>query len=307
MLEEKVLWDSKKINEVVTDKAELNGSLFQDFNTRDLNVKNDLTVNGQALILDFLTLLNGLDLNGDLNIGKGVLDKFKVNSSNGDFFSANDGIVTKDLYVGGKIIAKGDNNIDGNLNVEKSLTVKGDVLIEGSVTKLVTEIVEIADNIIELNSNLTDSDIPTEDSGIQVKRGKESYAYMVWKEDLKKWVASNGSLERALSLEGHFHSIGDIIDLSEANVGFLNGASINNEEISDKSIWTSNKVDTSIDTKIEKYIEEKKVLPQLITPENEVSFLDRIKSGDIKIDELNEKAYIKIGAKWCQIYPAVYS
>jgi hypothetical protein len=64
----------------------------------------------------------------------------------------------------------------------------GNLTVEGTETIVNSEIVEIADNIITLNSNV-DSGAPSEDGGIHIKRGDELNASMIWNETLDVWTA----------------------------------------------------------------------------------------------------------------------
>jgi hypothetical protein len=73
-----------------------------------------------------------------------------------------------------------DDNDDASLIV-KNLTVNG------TTTTVNSEIVSIADNVITLNSDVTG--IPSQDGGIEVERGDDTNASLIWNEGSDVWKA----------------------------------------------------------------------------------------------------------------------
>jgi len=108
----------------------------------------------------------------------------------------------------GHIQALGDLDVDGNLVVDGNLTVSG------STTYLNTATLQVEDNKVLLNSNVTGT--PTTDAGIEVERGDAPNAELYWDESEGKWTASNGSAAYAISLAGHTHTSSDITNFQEA-------------------------------------------------------------------------------------------
>ena len=122
--------------------------------------------------------------------------------------------VAKDLRVGSDLYVKETLEVDGpttfnnqyhNVNTGhvitvgsgaegQTLTIAGDVVINhnltvsGTVTTVKTEEINLADNVILLNSNFTGS--PTEDAGIEVERGGESNVSFVWDETNNYWTVT---------------------------------------------------------------------------------------------------------------------
>lgn len=80
----------------------------------------------------------------------------------------------------------GDRTFDANVIVEGNLTVSG------TTTTVNSETISLADNIIDLNSNLT-SGTPSEHAGIRVLRGDESAVQVRWNETSDHWEVYNGS------------------------------------------------------------------------------------------------------------------
>jgi hypothetical protein len=65
--------------------------------------------------------------------------------------------------------------------------VTGDLTVSGTTTTVNSETIALADNIIELNSNLTGTDTPTEDAGIRVNRGSGVDQFLYWDEGNDRW------------------------------------------------------------------------------------------------------------------------
>ena len=104
-------------------------------------------------------------------------------------------VVTK-LYVDTLVAAgtvSGDRIFDANVVVEGNLTVSG------TTTTVNSETISLADNIIDLNSNLT-SGAPSEHAGIRVLRGDESAVQVRWNETSDHWEVYNGSAWTKIAL-----------------------------------------------------------------------------------------------------------
>lgn len=101
-----------------------------------------------------------------------------------------------------------------DVTVGGNLVVTGDLTVSGSTTYLNTATLQVEDNLVVLNSNVTGT--PTTDAGIEVERGDSPNSSFYWDESEGKWTASNGSAALAVSLAGHTHTSSDITDFSEA-------------------------------------------------------------------------------------------
>lgn len=71
----------------------------------------------------------------------------------------------------------------------RHLTVLGDLTVSGTVTTVNTETINLADNIITLNSNATGT--PTENAGIEVERGSAANVFVRWNETTDRWEFTN--------------------------------------------------------------------------------------------------------------------
>jgi hypothetical protein len=72
------------------------------------------------------------------------------------------------------------------------LTVTGDLTVQGLTTSLETETIELADNIILLNSNATGS--ATANAGLEVERGSDVNVSFVWDESNDRWTLAGEDL-----------------------------------------------------------------------------------------------------------------
>lgn len=73
-----------------------------------------------------------------------------------------------------------------------NLVVSGDLTVSGSVTTVNTETINLADNIITLNSN--EAGTPTQNAGIEVERGTEANKSFYWEEATDRWTFGTESV-----------------------------------------------------------------------------------------------------------------
>ncbi len=76
--------------------------------------------------------------------------------------------------------------VNENITVNKNATILGNVTILGTATTLNTETLLVKDNIITLNSTFT-AGTPTLNSGIEILRGDEQSAQLLWNENTDVW------------------------------------------------------------------------------------------------------------------------
>jgi hypothetical protein len=102
-----------------------------------------------------------------------------------------------------------------NVTIGNNLTVTGDLTVSGTTTTINTETIELADNIIVLNSNETGT--PSQNAGIEVERGTSTNVDLRWNETNDAWELTNdGTNYYNISTEGDSYkaSIGDGTTLS---------------------------------------------------------------------------------------------
>jgi hypothetical protein len=76
-----------------------------------------------------------------------------------------------------------------NVTVAGNLTVSGALTVSGSATYVNTEIIQLADNTIILNSNATGT--ASQDAGIEVERGDDPNVSVLWNETSENWTLTN--------------------------------------------------------------------------------------------------------------------
>ena len=90
----------------------------------------------------------------------------------------------------------------GNKTFSDDVHIQGDLRVDGEVNFINSNQVNIGDNIITLNADIADNATPTEDAGIQVKRGTEAITGIYWRETDDKWKIDTHTIAKD----------GDIID-----------------------------------------------------------------------------------------------
>jgi len=120
----------------------------------------------------------------------------------------------KDLYLTGGTINLGDATISASgsavilptgSTIDGNLTITGNLSVEGTEVILNTETLEVQDNKILLNSNV--SGAPSIDAGIEVKRGNSANKSLLWNETTDKWTIGSETF---------------VAGTVEANVAFTN-------------------------------------------------------------------------------------
>ena len=77
-----------------------------------------------------------------------------------------------------------------NSNVTfNNLIVSGNLTVSGTTTTVNTETINLADNIVLLNSNATGA--PSENGGIEVERGDSTNVSLLWNESTDRWQFTN--------------------------------------------------------------------------------------------------------------------
>jgi len=83
-----------------------------------------------------------------------------------------------------------------------TVTITANLTVTGTTTTVNTETINLADNIILLNSNLAGDAAPSQDAGIEIERGTEANVQFIWNETSDYWSTVDQKL--------HIGSIADI-------------------------------------------------------------------------------------------------
>jgi hypothetical protein len=83
-----------------------------------------------------------------------------------------------------------------------NMIVSGNLTVSGTTTTVNTETINLADNIIVLNSN--EASTPSQDAGIEIERGSSTNKTLLWNETTDKWTVGSetfvaGTFEGALT------------------------------------------------------------------------------------------------------------
>jgi hypothetical protein len=141
-----------------------------------------------------------IELNSDVVIGAGNA----LTTSNGSALTVN-----SNLDLGSNTVSAGTfiGSFSGNISASSgtttmnNLVVDGNLTVGGTTTTVNTETINLADNIITLNSNATGT--PTQNGGIEVERGDSTNVTLRWNESSDKWeVTEDGSTYKEILLDG---------------------------------------------------------------------------------------------------------
>ena len=180
--------------------------------TSDITITANIGANSVAL---------GTDTTGDYVAGATAGSGIDITGSGGEGSSltiSNTGVLSVAGTTNEITVSASAGNVTiglpDNVTVGGDLIVTGDLTVSGSTTYLNTATLQVEDNLVVLNSNVTGA--PSVDAGIEVERGDQPNSSFYWDESEGKWTASNGSAAFAVSLAGHTHTSSDITNFSEA-------------------------------------------------------------------------------------------
>jgi hypothetical protein len=77
------------------------------------------------------------------------------------------------------------------------------LIVQGTTTTVNSEIVDIADSVLNLNSNFAGA-TPTENGGIEIERGTQTNAALIWNEGTDRWQAGLAGAEIDLPRQRKF-------------------------------------------------------------------------------------------------------
>ena len=144
-----------------------------------------------------------VDTNND-----GIVDGFAhtiKNTGNFSTFSVTNGVLSLAPSASGSSIGGADTQVQfndaGSLNGESTFTynktsntltianvvISGDLTVSGTTTTVNTATLDIADNIITLNSDLGAGVAPSQNAGILINRGSAPDVELVWDETNDRW------------------------------------------------------------------------------------------------------------------------
>ena len=112
-------------------------------------------------------------------------------SNNFRVFGTNDLILAANGDSGTAITIDAANQ---NVEITNDLVVTGDLTVSGTTTYINTTTLNIGDNIITLNADITNLTAPTENAGIEVLRGTDTTKSFIWDETADNWTAGTDTI-----------------------------------------------------------------------------------------------------------------
>jgi len=83
----------------------------------------------------------------------------------------------------------------GNITSTGNIIVQGNLTVSGTTTTVNTETINLADNIITINSN--EAGTPSQNGGIEIERGTSANKTFIWDEAADKWTVGSETLVAA--------------------------------------------------------------------------------------------------------------
>lgn len=236
----KDIWDRvKNLDKSVDGKLVLNDKLAVKNSVSigtNLNVGGSANINGvsigggtissviQKLVLlsnggnvevdDNLDVTNNLTVEGDLLVGEVSISGSTISNQSGDLF----------ITSPGDVVINDNLNVAGSVSLGNDLYVKGSLTVDGTQTVLNTETLDVEDNIVKLNKNVTGT--PTLDAGIEIERGTSTNAQLFWDESEDTWKLNIGGTIKTIAfnedLTTHTGKTDNPHSVTKAQVGLGN-------------------------------------------------------------------------------------
>lgn len=118
-----------------------------------------------------------------------------------------------------------------DVTIGNNLTVNGNLIVNGTTTTLNTEELKVEDNIITVNSNVTDT--PLSNAGIEVERGTSNNTAVIWNEATDRWTFTNdGTVYYNIPIPSEYtayiHPTQAPITIDGSGLQFVQDISVNN-------------------------------------------------------------------------------
>lgn len=133
----------------------------------------------------------------------------------------------------------------GDSGNDTTVEIRGNLTVTGTTTTVNTETINLADNIILLNSNLGDTGTST-DGGIEIKRGASgNNASLFWDESASRWVMNDGTTSYQIPTQDTQRSAESVYDLASS---LLTGSGASHTNITATKDDANDAVDLAVAT-----------------------------------------------------------
>ena len=146
-------------------------------------------------------------------------------STGGNFTTNQSSNETITLNVDSTVVrTTGTQTIAGAKTFSDNAVFNGNVTINGTTTTVNTATLDVSDNIITLNNDVTGT--PSQNAGIEVERGTSTNVLVRWNEGTDRWeFTNNGSTYYNIPISSEYtNNVGDITAVS-AGTGLSGGGS----------------------------------------------------------------------------------
>lgn len=110
--------------------------------------------------------------------------------------------------------------IQGNTTFTNNVVISGNLIVSGTTTYVNTATLNVADNIVTLNADVSGITAPTENAGLEVNRGSAANSTIIWNETNDRWEATGNTSLSGATAEVHVGGTG----AANTTVDNLNGS-----------------------------------------------------------------------------------
>jgi len=172
----------------------------------DITTSTGLSLSGTALSLSAIpnaslanssvTYTAGSGLTGGGAVSLGGSATLNIGSGTGITVNADSIELSGASGLTGNTLPKWDSGgelTDSSISDDgTTVTISGNLTVSGTTTTVNTETINLADNIITLNSN--EAGTPSQNAGIEVERGTATNVSFVWDESADRWTTGSNSI-----------------------------------------------------------------------------------------------------------------
>lgn len=168
-----------------------NSAIIVDANSRiNQIITTNLNVNGVTDLSGIINISGDIDLSGNV-----TFENFTANNVTARTLTVDTLVVDNPIGE----LEVGDLTVSGSFISDditsQTVNVLGNLNVIGALTNIFSEELNIADNIVVLNSNLANTATPTQSSGFIVNRGIQENVSFVWDESSDVWTVGTRNIQ----------------------------------------------------------------------------------------------------------------